>query len=387
MADYSQQINIRFFIKTSHRKMKSSSYLIYHIVRNLFLLGFIFIGITATAKETYTCNKAKEALRQSHITQDNFAKTTIEAYRKKIDWNQVRRYNQDLFLTISTLLDDMAKVDVKISLNQAVSCHSNRNAEFYLPREYKAIINPELYNLFDPQKMEAYSTNKPPQYNNVLSAAVQLGLHILIGAAGHYDENYEKTLGLASLTGLFPITSENKPEVKPAEFDELKELLHEIFIEKRNDLTAVTHKKYQIKNPVLLAEGGSSGVSGGGDLQSILIKTYLLQNDFIFRMINKKCQTDPEWNFIDQNLLTAICQEWPTIHDYLRFLFSFNLESSDTVNIVELLISDETGSISIIMPKVALQVWMEMSDQNKFDIVKFMISHIAKSAYAKQSKK
>lgn len=378
MAEYSQKINIEFFTKIFSIKIKISSYLISQVVRDSFLLGFIFIGINTAAKETPSCNEIKVALRQSPIAQDDFAKNAIDAYRKKIDWNQVKGYNQNLFLAISTLLDDMAKVDVKMSLNKIFSCHSDRNSEFYLPHEYRAIMNPELYNLFDPQKVKIYSINKLPQLSSLISAAVQLGLHILIGAAGYYDENYEKTLGLASVTELFPASSVISTEVKPAKFDELKEFLLKIFIDK--------HKKHQIKTSLVLAEGGSSGVSGGGDLQSILIKTYLLQDGFVFRMINKKCLADPEWSFIGHNLLTAICQEWPTIQDYLQFLFSFSLESSDNVRKVEFYLSDEDRTISIITPKVSLQVWMAMSDQDKLDVVKFMILHIAKSVYEKQNK-
>lgn len=331
------------------------------------------------ASETTKCEKVKKALRESEYSQDGASQSIIQNFQNRIDWTNLEKYNYKLFHEVTGLLEKMSSVDIYASLNQSLFCESKRSSEFYLPNEFKALLNPELFSLFEPDSMSPKMRVSLPQFNSVYSSAVQLVLHILIGASGYYDENYEKSLGLASLVSLFPALKQRKNE-ETEEFNELKEVLLKIFVSNKQSLLS------QTTTPLNLADGGSSGVSGGGDLQSILIKSYLLQNNLLYKIINKKCQTDSEWSDLDKTMLDSICYEWPSIKELLYFLFTFNLESSIEVSRVEYQIS-EKNTLSIIMPKIKLDVWMHMNDNEILMIIRSMTYHIIRSIYEKNSRK
>lgn len=260
------------------------------------------------------------------------------------------------------MMDRMSKVDIRASTGRDVFCNPDRKSEFYLFGENKAVFNQDLLKLGD---------NFSPSVQSIelQRARTYLGLHILIGAAGFFDENYEKTIGLSLLSSLFAHSpDESKPKDGHVGFPELYDLLNDIFLNNKS------------ANPLKLADGGSTGVVGsGGDLQSIFFKISLLEDGKVYRLIDQKCKDEVE--------LEIICREWPTKIEYLKFLTYFNLESSDSLTFIDYnadLI--EKGIISIRLPKISQPVLEAMTPAIRKEFTDRFINSLALITHEKHKK-
>lgn len=341
-----------------------NDFLILRLVKSIrvgifFFFCFCSMVSFAGSKLYSECFKNSKILFEPHRFSNEFSQGVVKEYKNLVDWRALQKNNLVLYNSVSILLDHMARVGVM--MNKGVFyCHFDRTAEFYLFGENKAILNQGWFDLGN------FSAQTPAMFE-LQRARILLGFHILIGAAGYYDENYEKTLGLLALTHLFP--------------NEKKGLKTSLDKEQNIDLLKVVNDIFLNQKPSALftqLAGGSSGVSGGGDLLSLWMKVALIERDTLSRIIDKKCKSERSFYLI--------CLEWPTRYDYLKFLFTFNLESSSLLTQVEYVYSPK-GVIGINMPKISLEVLSALDLENKIKIVDLMVFHIANSANEKQRSK
>lgn len=312
----------------------------------LFYILFLLHSVRGySINKSINSNTAECTL--SNIPKENslnyFPYLYSKAFINSIDWVRLRKELPDVANHYCEALVNISNVNLLNSENQAVHKHPDRHSDFYNSNFNLAIINPELYQI-----IIKFSNNSNFNGNNSYldysfkRIASLFPFHMLIGASGYYDENYDKTLAAFLINLYFQKSSDSNTQEKTiyqTYESHFKEIIKLIF-----------------KSDSFFLAGGSTGVSGGGDLTSLLFKFFLIEYEVILNNINSQCNTKGT---------EKICQKWNNIESYLNDIIKLNIESKKNLDTVEL----QTNSILVSplqlkIPKLTYQDFENQKNLN-----------------------
>ncbi len=231
-----------------------------------------------------------------HDDASNFAQEMTKKIRAEIDFDRIGKINKPFRWALEKSINKMSEVKVVLSLAFNYHLSSDRLTDYYFFNQNFAILNKEW---FAGTALDSSFSVDDLSFQ-VTQARIGIVLHILLGGSGQYDENYNKTLSLFLLSDCFSKTKKSTICLNDKSALQLIDLLIPEYVD-----------QFQFA-------GGSTGVSGGGDLMSLLLKIGLVENFLVHTSINDNCKYKPS---------QIICRVWPTMIDYVRTLYLLDIES------------------------------------------------------------